>query len=91
MSERVIFQTKSLHLSCRNRGTNRAERDRSKLSACKKGTVILMAKIEQPNTVCKSVFKSGENTTTRDEFTKKWIELINRLERSKSVNFCEKQ
>ncbi|MBP3480587.1 MAG: hypothetical protein J6K66_03170 [Clostridia bacterium] len=50
-----------------------------------------MAKIEQPSNICKSVFKSGENTTTRDEFTKKWIELINRLERSKSVNFCEKQ
>ena len=50
-----------------------------------------MAKIEQPSNICKSVFKSGENTTTRDEFTKKWIELINRLERSKSVNLCEKQ
>lgn len=50
-----------------------------------------MAKIEQPNNICKSVFKSGENTTTRDEFTKMWIELINRLESSKSINFCKKQ
>ena len=31
-------------------------------------------------TICKSVFKSGENTTSK---TKKWIELINRLEKSK--------
>ena len=38
-------------------------------------------------TVCKSVFKSGENTTSKTQFTKKWIELINRLERNKSVNF----
>lgn len=50
-----------------------------------------MAKMKQPNTICKSVFKSGESTTTRDEFTKKWIELINRLENSKSINFCKKQ
>lgn len=50
-----------------------------------------MAEIEQQNTICKSVFKSGESTTTRDEFTKKWIELINRLESSKSINFCKKQ
>ena len=36
-----------------------------------------------------SVFKSGENTTTQREFTDKWIELINTLERNKSVNFCK--
>lgn len=38
-------------------------------------------------TICKSVFKSGENTTSKTKFTKKWIELINRLEKSKSVKF----
>ena len=38
--------------------------------------------------ICVSVFKSGENTTTQREFTDKWIELINTLERNKSVNFC---
>ena len=37
-----------------------------------------------------SVFKSGESTTTEREFTAKWIELINTLERSKNVNLCEK-
>ena len=48
-----------------------------------------MAENEKSTTV-KSVFKSGENTTTEREFTEKWIELINTLERSKSGNFCEK-
>ncbi len=41
-------------------------------------------------TTIKSVFKSGESTTTEREFTDKWIELINTLEKSKSTNFCEK-
>ena len=41
------------------------------------------------STTVKSVFKSGESTTTEREFTDKWIELINTLERNKSVNFCE--
>jgi len=48
-----------------------------------------MAEKEKSTTV-KSVFKSGESTTTEREFTDKWIELINTLERSKSGNFCEK-
>ncbi len=38
----------------------------------------------------KSVFKSGENTPSTEVFTKMWIELINKLERSKSVSFCVK-
>ncbi len=41
-------------------------------------------------TTIKSVFKSGKSTTTEQEFTQKWIELINTLEKGKSVNFCEK-
>jgi len=48
-----------------------------------------MAENEKPTTIT-SVFKSGESTTTEREFTDKWIELINTLERSKSGNFCEK-
>lgn len=50
-----------------------------------------MAKNEQPAAICKNVFKSGENTTSKSEFTKKWIELINRSEKSKCISFCEKQ
>ena len=48
-----------------------------------------MAENEKSTTV-KSVFKSGESTTTEREFTDKWIELINALEKGKSGNFCEK-
>ena len=49
-----------------------------------------MEENKESTTVCKSVFKSGESTTTEQEFTDKWIELINTLEKGKSVNFCEK-
>lgn len=49
-----------------------------------------MEKSNVPGTICKSVFKSGKSTTTESEFTKKWIELINTLEKDKSVSFCEK-
>lgn len=48
-----------------------------------------MAENEKSTTI-KSVFKSGESTTTEREFTNKWIELINTLEKGKSANFCEK-
>ena len=48
-----------------------------------------MAANEKSTTV-KSVFKSGESTTTEREFTDKWIELINTIEKGKSTNFCEK-
>ena len=48
-----------------------------------------MAENEKSTTV-KSVFKSGESTITEREFTDKWIELINTLEKGKSGNFCEK-
>lgn len=40
-------------------------------------------------TICVSVFKSGENTTTTQEYTRKWIELINQIERDKSQGFCK--
>ena len=48
-----------------------------------------MAENEKSTTV-KSVFKSGESTTTEREFTEKWIKLINAIEKGKSGNFCEK-
>lgn len=45
--------------------------------------------IENKNekSTCKSVFKGGKNETTSKDFTLKWIELINRLENYKTVNF----
>lgn len=44
-----------------------------------------MANTENPKATCKSVFKSGENTTSSSQFTKKWIELINKLEKNKGI------
>lgn len=38
---------------------------------------------QQTQASCKSVFKSGENTPLKKQFTKKWIELINRIEKNK--------
>jgi len=45
------------------------------------------SKSKDDKIICVSVFKSGENTTTKEEYTKKWIELVNRIEKGKSVNF----
>lgn len=44
-----------------------------------------MAQNESQQTVCRSVFKSGESTTSQKQFTEKWIELINRLEKKKDI------
>ncbi len=41
-------------------------------------------------TICKSIFKNGECAITETQFTQMWINLINTLEKGKSVNFCEK-
>ena len=49
-----------------------------------------MEENNRPKTVCVSVFKSGESTTTERKFTDKWIELINTLERSKMLSFAKK-
>ncbi len=46
---------------------------------------------EHQNPVCKSVFKSGESTTSKETFTKMWIELINKLEQSKSTYSVSKE
>ncbi len=40
---------------------------------------------DDKTTVCKSVFKSGESTISKNQFTKKWIELINMLEKNKGM------
>ena len=42
------------------------------------------------DTICKSVFKSGENTTSKSQFTKKWIELINKLEKNKGITAAQR-
>ena len=49
-----------------------------------------MEENNEPRTICISVFKSGESTTTEREFTEVWTSLINTLEKGKSVAFVEK-
>lgn len=36
------------------------------------------------DTICKSIFKSGEFTISKEQFTKKWIAFINHIEKNKS-------
>lgn len=36
-------------------------------------------------TYCQSIFKSGREVPTRQDMTRIWITLINRMEQSKSV------
>ena len=49
-----------------------------------------MEKNDIPKEICRSIFKGGESTTTKSRFTKKWIELINIIEKGKSLNFTGK-
>ncbi|MCI8614398.1 MAG: hypothetical protein HFJ01_04730 [Lachnospiraceae bacterium] len=39
-----------------------------------------------PKNICKNIFKNGESTTSKDNFTKAWIHLINQLEKN---NGCQ--
>ena len=47
-----------------------------------------MANKAKHDPMCKSVFKSGESTTTTTQFTGAWVELINRLEKNKGGNLA---
>ena len=40
--------------------------------------------------LCISVFKNGEHTTNKKEFTKMWIQLINQVEKGKRTNWGAK-
>ncbi len=40
--------------------------------------------------VCKSVFKSGENTISKKQFTGAWIDLINKMEKGKNLKIARK-
>lgn len=48
-----------------------------------------MANTDKTQTLCRSVFKSGESTTSKNQFTKKWIEMINRIEKNKAVRLTK--
>ncbi len=48
-----------------------------------------MANTDKTQTLCRSVFKSGESTTSKNQFTKKWIEMINRIEKNKAIRLTK--
>ena len=42
-----------------------------------------MKEDKKQDVICRSVFKNGECTTSKERFTEKWIEMVNRIERRK--------
>ena len=40
---------------------------------------------------CKSVFRSGESTITKEQFTQIWIAMINRIEKGKNVSVVRRE
>ena len=48
-----------------------------------------MPDIDKTQRVCRSVFKSGESTTSKSQFTRKWIELINKIEKGKTLHLAK--
>ena len=57
---------------------------------CAKGGIFI-AKPIMSEPACKNIFKHGENTVSAAQFTQKWIELINRLEKGKEELACDGQ
>lgn len=39
------------------------------------------------DSLCKSIFRSGDSVISKEQFTKKWIELINNSEKSRALIF----
>lgn len=44
-----------------------------------------MGNVKNNDTFCKSVFKNGEKTITKAQFTKAWVDMINKIERNKYI------
>lgn len=44
-----------------------------------------MVSAEKGQALCRSVFKSGESTTSKSQFTAMWIKMINRIEKNKAA------
>lgn len=49
-----------------------------------------MSKNESDKYKSENVFADGKNTTTKEKFTQKMIEMINKLEKNKSLNLNNK-
>ncbi len=43
-------------------------------------------KVKSKNEYCKNIFRAGEDKISRDNFTQKWIQIINSQERDKTLS-----
>ena len=48
---------------------------------------ISMEHVSSHPAVCTNVFKNGDATTSKAAFTRKWIEMINRIEKNKQLQY----
>ena len=49
-----------------------------------------MAEDNMCESICKSIFKSGESSTNEQDMTNMWADLINTIEKGKNVDSCAK-
>lgn len=50
-----------------------------------------MEKEQDTKRICKSIFKSGENEISKEQFTKMWTDMINKIEKGKLVTIYQKE
>ena len=48
---------------------------------------IYMEHVSPHPAICTNVFKNGDATTSKAAFTRKWIEMINRIEKNKQLQY----
>ena len=48
---------------------------------------ISMEHVSSHPAICTNVFKNGDATTSKASFTRKWIEMINRIEKNKQLQY----
>lgn len=48
---------------------------------------ISMEHVSSHSAICTNVFKNGDATTSKAAFTRKWIEMINRIEKNKQLQY----
>lgn len=52
---------------------------------------ISMEHVSSHPAICTNVFKNGDATTSKASFTRKWIEMINRIEKNKQLQYGKMQ
>lgn len=48
---------------------------------------IFMEHVSPHPAICTNVFKNGDATTSKAAFTRKWVEMINRIEKNKQLQY----